>query len=548
MSYCINPKCLQPQNSDDVQYCQSCGFSLRLQNRYRPMQPIGQGGFGRTFLAMDEQIPSHPYCVIKEFDFPEQNASYDRAVNLFHQEAVRLDCLGEHPQIPRLLAHFEERQLLLLIQEYIPGKTLLQEFQQQGVFNEAKIWQLLQELLPILKFIHDRDIIHRDIKPANLIRRSLTPPSPPSINFRNSDADTIEKTRTSASIQDLSLHRIQDHRRPVPPPPPPPTVISKGSESKPIKHSAIVLIDFGIAKLLTATTINRTGTVIGSPEFMAPEQTRGRVFPASDLYSLGTTCLYLLTGVSPWNLYDPVREKWVWRDFLTPENQVSDKLGKVLDKLVYNQILRRYASANIVLQDISPSSLPKTTKVVKPQLPSPKSSQFHANLSAMVGRIIPALTLHPEDDYLGSEADVDYRKLQKLLATHKWQEADQETWIMLCRALKQGGRPYLHYADLNKLPCQDLKTLDSLWVKYSNNRFGFSVQARIYLEVEEDYQEFCNQVGWLHYIPRNPAESFRYNFNIPIGHLPTRIWVINGRKWWLHLQTITTRLQQCSLL
>lgn len=571
MSYCINPKCLQPQNSDQEKYCQSCGFSLLLHNRYRPIQPIGQGGFGRTFLARDESRPSHPYCVIKEFDFPEKNASYNHAVKLFNQEAVRLDCLGEHPQIPRLLAYFEEHQLLLLVQEYIPGKTLLQELEDDGLFDEPKIWQILRDLLPVLKFIHDRDIIHRDIKPANLIRRSLRHPLPPSpIDFNNSD--TTGETRTSAAIN-LSSESIRDRPQPLPPPPPRHPLKSPNSESPPLENGLIVLIDFGIAKLLTATTISRTGTIIGSPEFMAPEQTRGRVFPASDLYSLGATCLYLLTGVSPWNLYDTVQEKWVWRDFLSPERMVSDKLGKVLDKLVNNQILKRYNSAAEVLTDIStstPQTSRHTPKVIKSQSPaktskkaskslkhktSPKSYEvtnltdnLKGNFQAMLGRIIPALTQPPEDEDLVSETGVDYGELQQFLATHRWREADRETWIVLCRALGKGGRPYLHYNDLKKLPCEDLTILDHLWVKYSNNRFGFSIQAQIYLQVGSDYGKFCDRVGWLNYIGHDPSLGFRYNFNLPRGHLPTRLWVMNGGKWWLHLEIISQRLKDCGLI
>lgn len=531
MSYCINPRCLQPDNSDTAKYCQSCGFSLRLQNRYRPVQPIGQGGFGRTFLAIDEQIPSRPNCVIKEFDFPERDESYDRAVKLFHQEAVRLDCLGEHPQIPKLLAHFDEHQLLFLVQEYIPGKTLWQEFQRDGVFDEQQIWQLLRELLPVLQFIHDRDIIHRDIKPANLIRRSLTPSlPPPPVNFNS--PDTTGETRTSAGIRDRP-------RVPLPPPPPPKRV-SK-SKSKSARSGAIVLIDFGVAKLLTATALSNTGTVVGSPEFMAPEQTRGRVFPASDLYSLGATCLYLLTGISPWQLYDPVREKWIWRDFLTADRAVSSQLGKILDGLVNNQLRGRYPSAQVVLEAIAPKLKPKS----KPKISTPGQNN---SLSGILGKLMPGGGQPPKNDVLASERGVDYRDLRQLLASHRWREADRETWVVLCRALGRGGRPYLHPVDLKELPGPDLGTIDGLWVKYSRGRFGFSVQAKIFGEVGQDYGKFCDRVGWLTYIPHDPTTGFDYRLRAPAGHLPTRSWVMGGGKWWQHLEMMTERLGECGLL
>ncbi len=66
MSQCLNPDCLN-QNEEGMKYCQECGFKLLLRERYRGIKVIGQGGFGRTSLAVDEGKPSKPYCVIKQF-------------------------------------------------------------------------------------------------------------------------------------------------------------------------------------------------------------------------------------------------------------------------------------------------------------------------------------------------------------------------------------------------------------------------------------------------------------------------------------------------
>jgi Ca-activated chloride channel family protein len=64
--YCLNPDCKYPENQGDPVVCYSCGSKLLLQERYRAIQPIGQGGFGRTFLAVDESNQSQPRCVIKQ--------------------------------------------------------------------------------------------------------------------------------------------------------------------------------------------------------------------------------------------------------------------------------------------------------------------------------------------------------------------------------------------------------------------------------------------------------------------------------------------------
>ncbi|MEI6429890.1 MAG: 4-Cys prefix domain-containing protein, partial [Pseudanabaena sp. ELA607] len=104
MSYCLNPVCTQPQNSD-VTFCQSCGAKLLLCERYRAVRQIGQGGFGKTFLAVDQHLPKKPACVIKQFSPQIQGASgLQKATELFEQEAVQLNILGKHPQIPELLA------------------------------------------------------------------------------------------------------------------------------------------------------------------------------------------------------------------------------------------------------------------------------------------------------------------------------------------------------------------------------------------------------------------------------------------------------------
>jgi serine/threonine protein kinase len=366
MTYCVTPGCLSPQNPDLARYCLSCGSKLWLKERYRSIQPIGSGGFGRTFLAVDEDIPSKPQCVIKQLYLHNPSSLVaKKATELFRQEAVRLDELGKHPQIPTLWANFEQNRQLYLVQELISGQTLKQEIETTGAYSEAKIWDLLQDLLPVLQYIHSHKVIHRDIKPTNIIRRR--------------------------------------------------------------EDKKLVLIDFGVAKFLSDTAFWQTGTITGSPEYMPPEQIKGKVFPASDLYSLGVTCIHLLTEVSPLDLFDSINGCWVWRDFLLPEKRVSDRLGKILDKLLQNTIKERFQSADAVLQSLKLT--PKTAY----------TSKRGINGQSLI-----------------SEVGVDYTPLQNLLSRNKWQEADQQTWTLLCQALGKRLGYYLTSGDIEKLPCEDL--------------------------------------------------------------------------------------------
>ena len=306
-----NPACLHPQNPDDRKFCQDCGASLRLGDRYRAIKPIGSGGFGRTFLAVDEYLPSHPSCVIKQLFPPKVGTRHAaKAVELFHREAEQLDQLGQHPQIPKLLAHFTQNTYQYLIQSYIGGSTLAQELAQTGGLDQEQIRQMLQDLLPVLQFIHERQVIHRDIKPENIVRQR--------------------------------------------------------SDGK------LILVDFGASKYTTLSALGKTGTVIGSAGYAAPEQVGGRAIFASDIYSLGVTCIHLLTDVSPFDLFSFADGQWSWHSRLP--HPIAADLTHLLDRMVAPAINQRYASAADVLRDLAAiatgmnSSVPMVSPAVIPLL------------------------------------------------------------------------------------------------------------------------------------------------------------------------------------
>ena len=174
------------------------------------------------------------------------------------------------------------------------GQDLFKELQQQGAFSEAKIRLLLSDLLPILQFIHERNVIHRDIKPENIIRR--------------------RSPSTSGSVA----------------------------------ASSHVLVDFGAAKYVSAS--GQTGTGIGSAVYVAPEQLRGKAIFASDIYSLGVTCIHLLTNVSPFELMD-MDGNWIWRNFLE-NHSINRTLGNILDRMILVAPSQRYQTAQAVLNDL----------------------------------------------------------------------------------------------------------------------------------------------------------------------------------------------------
>jgi len=295
MTYCIATGCSQPKNAASAQFCKSCGSKLWVRDRYRVLGALGRGGFGATFLARDQSLPGLPPCVIKQLRPTTRDPNLlEMARDLFQREANILGKIGNHPQLPRLLDYFEKTNEFYLVQEYVSGSTLQKEVKRSGPFTEDRVRQFLGEILPVIQYIHRNQIIHRDIKPANLIRRE----------------------------QDQQL----------------------------------VMIDFGAVKdkvnqpsvdPLDQTAL--TAYAIGTPGYAPPEQMAMRPVYASDLYAIGVTCVYLLTGISPKDLpYDPTTGEMRWQERVL----VSGHFAQVLTKLLDISVRSRYQMAEDVLRDL----------------------------------------------------------------------------------------------------------------------------------------------------------------------------------------------------
>ncbi len=279
-----------------------------LNNRYRIIKPLGAGGFGETFLAEDTQMPSSRRCVIKQLKPVANNPQlYNLVRERFGREAAILEELGEgNSQIPRLYAYFSEGEQFYLVQEWVDGVTLSQKLETSGVMSEGSVKALLVSILPVLKFVHSKRIVHRDIKPDNIIVR---------------------------------------RRDGVP-----------------------VLIDFGAVKETMGTVVNSQGNatssiVIGTPGFMPSEQAAGRPLYSSDLYSLGLTAIYLLTGKVPQELVDPVAGEFIWHRHAL---SVSREFAAVLDKAIQFHPRERYTAAREMLDALQQQGVP-----VSPTVPSP---------------------------------------------------------------------------------------------------------------------------------------------------------------------------------
>jgi serine/threonine protein kinase len=208
------------------------------------------------------------------------------AIDLFLKESEYLRQLGDHPQIPALIDSGVDADGPWLLQEYIPGENLDQSLGKKLSLSEAEIISLLKSLLPVLKFIHDHRTIHRDVKPANII----------------------------------------------------------------LYQERYYLVDFGASKHVSETVLRKTGTTIGSAGYAAPEQMFGKAGFSSDVFSLGVTCIHLLTGIQPFDLFDMSIGGWNWRGSLPKDKCVSEGLGLILDKMLDSGTKGRYQSADEVTE------------------------------------------------------------------------------------------------------------------------------------------------------------------------------------------------------
>ncbi|HEY9651994.1 MAG TPA: serine/threonine-protein kinase, partial [Coleofasciculaceae cyanobacterium] len=292
--HCTRPSCPRPKNfSADLddkttlksarqKYCTTCGMPLILAERYIPSKLLGKGGFGAAFLAFDRFMPGLRQCVVKQFqpsgDFNPQQLHL--AQTKFEQEAAVLEELGsKHPQIPNLYAFFplsvpslqpgKDDQFFYLVQEFIDGKTLEEELETQGSFSAAQALEVLQEVLKVLKFVHESGSIHRDIKPSNIMRH---------------------------------------------------------------QNGRLYLLDFGAVKQVTqATSESGRSTGIYTPGYAPLEQMRGsQVFPSTDLYALAVTVIVLLTGKDPQELYDNYNNQWNWKPYTQVSDGLADILDRML--------------------------------------------------------------------------------------------------------------------------------------------------------------------------------------------------------------------------
>ena len=263
-----------------------------LRQRYQIIDKLGAGGVGETYLAEDLDIPvsPKPKCVVKRL---QPKAIDPDTQRLFQAEAEILYKLGQnYDQIPQLFAYFQENQEFYLVQELIEGDNLSQEIILGQPWDEAQVIELLREILEILAYVHQHNVIHRDLKPSNLMRRR------------------------------------QDDK--------------------------LILIDFGAVKQVSSLVANDSDTGsrtigIGTFGYMPGEQALGKPRLSSDIYAVGMMAIQALTGIAPNQLPEDDKGEILWHK----NAQVSEALTAILNQMVRYHFSDRYPSAVEALQELN---------------------------------------------------------------------------------------------------------------------------------------------------------------------------------------------------
>ena len=289
--YLVNRMCLNPGDL--------------VNGRYKTIQELGRGGFGITYTAYDTWR-SPLIVVLKQIsittpDFSSESARDSNYLAKLEAEAKVLQDL-KHPCIPKFIESFEADNYYYIVQEYIEGHDLSQEIRPGEPISESEAISILREILNILQFVHQNNIIHRDIKPANIVRR----------------------------CSDLKLF----------------------------------LIDFGAVKEVATEHTNDSGVtvtrIIKSEGYTPAEQLSGQPKQNSDIYALGMIIMQAVTGFSIYAICNPEtipfrnsRCNYIWQKYAP---QISPKLTKIISQMIAYSFRDRYQTASEILLAIDNSS------------------------------------------------------------------------------------------------------------------------------------------------------------------------------------------------
>lgn len=505
-------------------------------------KPLGSGGFGITYKALEPKtgklyaIKTLNSTMQLREDFAEQQVK-------FINEALTIKGF-DHKHILKVYEVIQEGQLFGVVMEYIDGVTLFKYVQNKGQLSENEALLYINQIGQALEYIHNKGQLHRDIKPGNILLRQ--------------------------------------------------------------NKQEAVLIDFGLTRSIATKSMTQDRTFGYAP--IEQYGRKGNFGSHTDVYALAATLYYLLTadGLKKEGEESPVPahcRKYNDEPLPEPKHYNSGISQRVNDAILQGMEIEpenRTLTAlkfreNLGLVSISkpkpkpptqtqpdlnntqpPPTTTKASSYTQPPLPKPKPSPPKpklkpvANVSrrrmlqvlcvtgvgllyTLAGKIIPENNNQPNNKTIIKPVETppeskDYAKLQNYLAAGKWRDADQETTQVMLAVAKREKEGWLDNNSIDNFPCEDLRAIDQLWVKYSDARFGFSVQNLIYQGLggtreynREIWEKFGDKVGWrkggnwLYY------DDITFDNKAPAGHLPSVLSGFDSR-----VSSLASRLVNCN--
>lgn len=458
-------------------------------SRFSIQEVLGTGGFGITYKVKDKKGQIYALKTLNATmqnrdDFKEQQVK-------FINEALTLKGFS-HPHIVKVYEIIQEKELFGVLMEYIDGISVSKYIENNGKLTETLSLKYIDQIAQALQYIHKSNYLHRDIKPDNILLRN------------NSEQ--------------------------------------------------AVLIDFGLARIIATQNMTNLFTHGYGP--IEQYQTQGDFGHHTDIYALAATLYYLLTATIPVSAFNRKINKQELPEPISYNPSISEKVNNAIitamaiepqQRTKNIEEFRKNLGLDPIITEVTPTEIPtettSSTEITSEN--GQKTRLFQNRTKGFLGiagftAILVILTIIGQKLNEGkksisittevtelSTTPARYTKLEDLLKAQNFWEADNETNKLMLEVANRKNEDWLTTEDAEKFPCEELRTIDNLWLKYSQGKFGISVQQDIYQNLGGTkkldlnvWRSFGERVGWRINNQWLKHSNLNFSLSAPNGHLP----------------------------